>query len=50
MRKLSEQKGLDANSFNVIANIAYRESGLQLVEEKSSMIQSRLRHRLKALG
>lgn len=41
---------LDPNSFAVIAELAYRESGLQLVAEKTSMIQSRLRHRLTALG
>jgi len=33
-----------------IADLAYRESGLTLVEEKISMIQSRLRRRLRALG
>ncbi|WP_298835785.1 protein-glutamate O-methyltransferase CheR [uncultured Roseobacter sp.] len=41
---------LNAADFDVIAKIAYRESGLQLVKEKSSMIQSRLRHRVNALG
>lgn len=41
---------LDPNSFAAIADLAYRESGLQLFVEKSSMIQSRLRHRLKAVG
>ena len=42
--------GLDSASFRAIADLAYRESGLTLVEEKSSMIQSRLRHRLRDLG
>lgn len=42
--------GLDESSFNAIADLAYRESGLRLVSEKTSMIQSRLRHRLRALG
>ncbi len=41
---------LDPSSFRAIADLAYRESGLTLVAEKASMIQSRLRHRLKALG
>ncbi|MEM6941811.1 MAG: protein-glutamate O-methyltransferase [Pseudomonadota bacterium] len=41
---------LDPTSFRAIADLAYRESGLTLVEEKSSMIQSRLRHRLRDLG
>ena len=41
---------LDADTFDAIAGLAYRESGLQLVEEKKAMIQSRLRHRLVAVG
>ncbi|WP_300030372.1 protein-glutamate O-methyltransferase CheR [uncultured Roseobacter sp.] len=41
---------LSPEDFDVIAKLAYRESGLQLVREKSSMIQSRLRHRVNALG
>lgn len=41
---------LDAASFRTIADLAYQESGLTLVETKSSMIQSRLRHRLRDLG
>ena len=41
---------LDDASFRAIADFAYRESGLTLVAEKSSMIQSRLRHRLRDLG
>jgi len=40
---------LDPESFRSIADLAYRESGLTLVEEKTSMIQSRLRHRLRVL-
>ncbi|MEP0700935.1 MAG: protein-glutamate O-methyltransferase [Lentilitoribacter sp.] len=40
---------IDPKSFEAIANLAYNESGLQLVVEKTSMIQSRLRHRLRAL-
>lgn len=46
----SDIGGLDPTSFRAIADLAYRESGLTLIEEKSSMIQSRLRHRLRALG
>ena len=41
---------LDPESFRAIADFAYRESGLTLVEEKATMIQSRLRQRLRALG
>jgi chemotaxis protein methyltransferase CheR len=41
---------LDVESFRAIAGLAYEESGLTLVEEKTTMIQSRLRHRLRALG
>lgn len=41
---------LDDASFRAIAELAYRESGLTLVAEKATMIQSRLRHRLRALG
>ncbi|MDF3413713.1 protein-glutamate O-methyltransferase CheR [Sulfitobacter sp. M57] len=41
---------LDTASFRAIAALAYRESGLTLQEEKSPMIQSRLRHRLRDLG
>ena len=41
---------LDPASFRAIADLAYRESGLTLVEEKSSMVRSRLRHRLRDLG
>ncbi|GFE51780.1 chemotaxis protein methyltransferase [Roseobacter cerasinus] len=42
--------GITAESFEAIAQLAYRESGLQLAVEKISMIQSRLRHRLRALN
>ncbi|WP_299737192.1 CheR family methyltransferase [uncultured Roseobacter sp.] len=40
---------MDTESFDAIAKLAYQESGLQLAVEKTSMIQSRLRHRLKIL-
>ncbi|MFK7745274.1 MAG: protein-glutamate O-methyltransferase CheR [Roseobacter sp.] len=46
----SDPTKIDPESFNAIAQLAYRESGLQLVAEKTSMIQSRLRNRLKAAG
>ncbi len=45
-----EDSGITAESFAAIAQLAYRESGLQLSPEKTSMIQSRLRHRLRALN
>lgn len=41
---------LDGESFRAIAELAYAESGLTLAQEKTTMIQSRLRHRLRALG
>ena len=41
---------IDPESFDALAELTYRESGLQLLAEKTSMIQSRLRHRLSALG
>ena len=50
MNNLMPEGGLTAKSFSAIADLAYRESGLQLFAEKASMIQSRLRHRLKASG
>lgn len=46
----SDEFALDPTSFAALADLAYRESGLQLVEEKKAMIQSRLRHRVKAVG
>ncbi|MBD3663216.1 CheR family methyltransferase [Sulfitobacter aestuariivivens] len=50
MRQTDPTQTLDGESFRTIAALAYRESGLTLVEEKAIMIQSRLRHRLRALG
>jgi chemotaxis protein methyltransferase CheR len=41
---------MDPDSFKAIASLAYRESGIQLYIEKTSMIQSRLRRRVHALG
>lgn len=40
---------LDPESFRAIADLAYRESGLILSQEKAAMIQSRLRKRLQTL-
>ncbi len=40
---------MDSESFEAIASLAYNECGLKLVAEKKSMIQSRLRGRLKVL-
>ncbi len=45
-----QSNALDPESFKAIAELAYQESGLTLAQEKSSMIQSRLRHRLRDLG
>lgn len=50
MSKLSSDIAIDPESFDAIAKLTYEESGLMLAVEKISMIQSRLRHRLKALG
>jgi len=43
------QATLDRKSFDRIAALTYRESGLLLVPEKRLMVQSRLRQRLRAL-
>ncbi|WP_298912247.1 protein-glutamate O-methyltransferase CheR [uncultured Roseobacter sp.] len=50
MHKPSSETVIDTDSFNALAELTYRESGLQLAIEKTSMLQSRLRHRLSALG
>ncbi|MFK7882316.1 CheR family methyltransferase [Roseobacter sp.] len=50
MNEVASDIGIDPESFDAIAKLAYRESGLILAVEKTSMIQSRLRHRLKALN
>lgn len=50
MNKLTSEVSIDPESFKAIAQLAYSESGLILAVEKTSMIQSRLRHRLKALS
>ena len=41
---------LSEATFDAIAALTYRESGLKLVPEKILMVQSRLRHRLRALN
>lgn len=50
MNKLATYDNIDPVSFDAIAKLTYSESGLLLAVEKKSMIQSRLRHRLKALN
>ena len=50
MKHAMEKTELDPETFNALAELAYKESGLQLVVEKSSMVRSRLRHRLTAVG
>ncbi|MEX0370089.1 MAG: protein-glutamate O-methyltransferase CheR [Tateyamaria sp.] len=40
---------LDDDTFQAVADLAYKESGIRLVPEKRLMVQSRLRHRLRAL-
>ena len=49
MRLGFSQPTLDDDAFQSLAALAYRESGIRLVPEKRLMVQSRLRHRLRAL-
>lgn len=49
MRVSSTQAALGESDFQVIADLAHREFGLKIVPEKIMMVQSRLRHRLRAL-
>jgi len=49
MGSLADQAVLDADGFRRIAALAHRESGIRLNPEKQLMVQSRLRHRLRAL-
>jgi chemotaxis protein methyltransferase CheR len=49
MLKSSEAAHLDPG-FQALTDLAYREAGLVLSPGKAAMIQSRLRHRLRALG
>ena len=50
MQRRIDQIQLDEKSFHAIAAIALTEIGLTLAQEKTTMIQSRLRHRLRALN
>ncbi|MEP4248858.1 CheR family methyltransferase [Tateyamaria sp.] len=50
MRGEEGQVTLSMPEFNIIAAVAYREFGLKIIPEKMMMVQSRLRHRLRALN
>ncbi|GGX64321.1 chemotaxis protein methyltransferase [Tateyamaria omphalii] len=50
MRHPPDLPQLDDQQFDAIAALAYRECGLKLEHEKKLMVQSRLRHRLRALN
>ena len=50
MQDLLPELRLDPVAFSTIADVAYKESGLTLPPEKRLMVQSRLRHRLRALS
>ncbi|WP_299700297.1 protein-glutamate O-methyltransferase CheR [uncultured Tateyamaria sp.] len=50
MRQSPDLPELNDEQFDAIAGLAYRESGIKLVREKKLMVQSRLRHRLRALN
>ncbi len=49
MRDTGANLTLDPGLFARLADLAYAESGINLVPEKRLMVQSRLRHRLRAL-
>jgi chemotaxis protein methyltransferase CheR len=49
MKQSAGQATLEKPTFEALAGLAYRESGLNLAPEKLMMVQSRLRHRLRAL-
>ena len=49
MRDESSQAELEQPAFDIIAALAQRECGLKIMPEKIMMVQSRLRHRLRAL-
>lgn len=49
MRDGRTQAVLGKPAFDIIATIAHREFGLKILPEKMVMVQSRLRHRLRAL-
>lgn len=44
------QAQLNAEQFDTIADLAYHESGIKLTRQKQLLVQSRLRHRLRALS
>ena len=50
MSAITTQTTLEADCFQEIAALAYRESGILLVPEKILMVQSRLKHRLRELS
>ncbi|MBY5932605.1 protein-glutamate O-methyltransferase [Tateyamaria omphalii] len=50
MRQTPVQPDMDDQQFERIAAVTYHESGIRLVREKKLMVQSRLRHRLRALN
>ncbi|KIC48846.1 protein-glutamate O-methyltransferase [Tateyamaria sp. ANG-S1] len=50
MRQPVSPPQIDDQQFDRIAALTYRESGIKLVPEKRAMVQSRLRHRLRALN
>lgn len=50
MRQIQDLPLLNDQQFDTIAALAYRECGIKLVREKKLMVQSRLRHRLRALN
>jgi len=50
MRKSGMPSKLSKSAFEAIAALAHRDFGLRIVPEKMTMVQSRLRHRLRALN
>lgn len=50
MRQPVDQPKMDDRVFDALAALAHRESGITLAREKKLMVQSRLRHRLRALN
>lgn len=50
MRDGPTQAVLQRRAFDAIAALAHREYGLKIMPEKMMMVQSRLRHRLRALN
>jgi len=50
MHAKQERADLPANIFEDLAGLARKESGLMFAPEKRTLVQSRLRHRLRATG